>query len=188
MRRWTCDRMSNRKTGWVLAVGAACLVIGSGVAIKHRRNNQRIEAATTRPAPNSQPLFPIPSGADLMERAKVERLAHHELIRKHQSETVDQTWAAITSSTIAADLRVLAQEHNFVIKSVDCRMTTCVGTISFPSYSDARRDWMVAVSVPNRARCSTEATLDEPSGPSERFELQIVYTCVRSLTADAHQP
>jgi hypothetical protein len=162
-------------------IGATlCIVTGVVIGILWQSNVRRSGRATTAPMPIGSSPASAMVGANAIEQLKMERAEHHALIREHDREAIDTTWATAIAATLKHDLESLAQGNHFEIESVDCRTTTCVGVVFFPSFAVARQNWTIIVSTPNHARCGTRATLDEPSDHDQRFKLQIVYSCNRS--------
>jgi len=69
------------------------------------------------------------------------RLQHENLIDQHRAEAVSPTWAAEAQGAVVAELKSLQAETKFSLLGVDCRSTSCLAEVEWPSINDIRRGY-----------------------------------------------
>jgi hypothetical protein len=88
--------------------------------------------AMTAPSP-AEALPP-----DRAELAARELEAHRELVRQHDEEPRDVSWAAAEEALVRGRLEDLRSRAAFELGAVDCRQATCVAQLSWESPAHAR--------------------------------------------------
>jgi hypothetical protein len=117
-------------------------------------------------------------------REEDERRAAEEFRAKleaYRHEPVDAEWARSARARLAAGMAALsADEAHGVIGDVDCKSTSCLANVTFPSYEAARNEFGRYVTAFYDVPCARTAVLDEPDDPAAPFQVQVLFgSCAR---------
>ena len=145
-------------------------------------------APTPKPVPEPPAaMLPAPAAArpaggpvfDPVVAAAAEKRERETVLHDHGEEPRDRSWASATERVLSGELGQFAQDKHFEVRDVDCRTTTCVASLSWPSYSDAQR---VADEIVQKAyggkKCARSLYLPPPEDPSAtNYEGRLVFAC-----------
>jgi hypothetical protein len=172
--------------GWGVAlgivVGALAAVLGSRLrdldpAERGRENEldnrvRKLEQA----ARSDRPRAP---GASPEVQAREHRALHAAAIAKHVRDPVDGEWSASMVKVLTPGLESEAADGHFKLVRVDCRTTSCIAALEWPSRNDAVTAYPVLVRSMLDVPCSREILLEEEAPPKERFVATMVFDCER---------
>jgi hypothetical protein len=159
----------------------------SGVTVRLSELEKRMNEMADRPDPEQPGAAPEPpteeereAHADEAQAAASARL--HEKIGAFESEAPDPAWAGATQATLETEMATLSSgARGEAVQSVQCKSTSCLATVSFPTYDAARAGFgRYAMGAYGEVRCAQTAVLDEPSDPTAPYEVQVLFdNCVR---------
>ncbi len=99
-----------------------------------------------------------------------------ERLATHAAQEVDSRWADRTVELLGEDLSALASKDMSVV-AIDCRTTSCVVTMGWPSYDVALAEWELALHHLYRVNCDRSISLSEPEDPSLGFQAKMLFSC-----------
>jgi hypothetical protein len=107
---------------------------------------------------------------------------HEEAVRAHEREPYDPAWSRASSQTLQANLDALAKDRalGFKVVDIDCRTTTCIGSLEWGSYGQAAAQWQSVLNHPYDVNCAREVTLPDPPGNGGTFVVKVVFDCETS--------
>jgi len=117
---------------------------------------------------------------DLVELRRKEVQAHHAAIEQHMREPGDPNWAPASEKSLREFLNKLPAHAKYRVTLVDCRTTSCVAELSFPSSEVARSTWHSVLEATNPIHCGTAITLEEPKKEAKSYEVSVLYQCGRT--------
>lgn len=133
-----------------------------------------IERPAAVKATTDKPLPPEVEREEILSR-------HAEAIAEHRRQPVDEGWAASTSASLQSDLaRIGAAKGRFRVVQVDCRETTCIAEMEWPSFDAAREGFGAALHHAYEANCARRVYLPEPSDSSQRYRATMYFDCGQS--------
>lgn len=143
-------------------------------ALDHRVS--ALEGARVVPTKTGGPTQP----PDL-ETYRAEHLADHEAaIAKHWASPVDPSWSGKSASSFQKDLGDVASKGKFDVVRVDCRSSSCLGTLEWSSYDDAKRNFENVLVHSYDVNCAREIFLPEPANAQARYQATAVFDCKKS--------
>jgi hypothetical protein len=96
-------------------------------------------------------------------------------IASFRNQPVDPAWAGATQKLLTADLESSSKEHKFSIVGVECRDTSCLATLEWPTLSDAAANYKALRNVLTKANCGQEMYVDDdPRHPDARTQARLV--------------
>jgi hypothetical protein len=133
------------------------------------------EAAST-PAPRSEDRPPPDADAER------KRLADLFATRRadHEREPDDPRWARATEAKLDTDLRALAGVRADRVVGVSCRTTSCLATLEWSSYDEARKASSDLATARYGAACSTWVHLPRPENTSGAYQATVYFDCLTS--------
>jgi hypothetical protein len=140
------------------------------------------ERSVSPPASVSAPPSARDQEAEQEQAMRSARESYAARIAAHQTEARDPKWADATNALFRDDFAKLSQKATWSSIDVDCRMTTCVGTVHWPAYADANREWKMLLHSAYHVNCAREIILPEVSDPQQPLEASILFDCERSRT------
>jgi hypothetical protein len=159
----------------------AGVVLGAILATVHSRKlaSGSAPVPTLNWKPGSGPSSPPRQNSlpDIQELRARDVRAHRAAIERHQQEPVDQLWSQPSARRLREFLSALPTHSNFAVRSVDCRTSTCVAELRFPTYAVAQSTWRSILNIPNPLGCGTEITLEDPQPAAPSYDLSVVYDC-----------
>jgi hypothetical protein len=153
----------------IAAGGAAGMLGALGVAVALRTAT----GASDRQRPAA---IPVTDSGTL--DVDVDAILHHSRLEDHMREPIDPSWAGEAQHAYERDLRRLALDAGFGLRSVDCRTTTCTADLTFASYGDARTSMQKIMGYRWSLSCLKEMHLDSVAdGSSSTYCTTIYFDC-----------
>jgi hypothetical protein len=134
---------------------------------------KRLAAMEERQAPSAAPTTTPEEGL-----ARI-RARHQETIAEHKRQAADPTFAREMSKTIDGALRGLAEGGEFRIADIDCRNTSCIATVEWPSFAVATQRWNKLLEASYGA-CGVNVALDDGAATTGAFQTQVVFDCPKN--------
>ena len=160
------------------------VMIAPSAAPAAAHDQQPTVAQQTPPAP-IQPPLPPPSDPAVRERERAQTIARHEeAIRNHKQQPVDPAWSRGAAAQLRSDLAEVGASSGFSIVEVECRTTSCISTLEWPSYGKALTGWQELLHHPYKSNCSREITLAEPEDGQGPYQATAVFDCEVSRTEE----
>ncbi len=139
-----------------------------------RMLERRLEELSARSEPSAPSAPPRPS----REEARHQLYAQHQLqLDRHAREPLDSSWSREAQESFAADFSALTQGQPFQVRGIDCRSTTCVTTLEWPSYAEATQGHALLLQHAYRMDCARSILLPEPSDPTARYQAELFLDC-----------
>jgi hypothetical protein len=135
---------------------------------------QKLEALSARSEPATPSAPPRPS----REEARQQLFQQHQLrLDRHFREATDPGWAREAQGAFASDFAALTQGQPFQVRGIDCRTTTCVTTLEWPSYAEATQNYAILLQHAYGLDCVRSILLPEPADASARYQAQLFLDC-----------
>jgi hypothetical protein len=115
--------------------------------------------------------------AEMREADQFHEQQHEAALRRHRDEPRDPRWASSTESKLEADLEGVAAASKFKVVRVDCRTTTCVSILEWPSYRDAMRGYGATMRRAFTVNCAQEVLLLPPANPATPYQASMIFDC-----------
>jgi hypothetical protein len=126
----------------------------------------------------SEPSAPVPSPRPSREEARQQLFQQHQLQRdRHAREPLDSAWAREAQGSFATDFSALTQGQSFQVRGIDCRSTTCVTTLEWPSYAEATQGYALLLQHAYRMDCARSILLPEPADATARYQAELFLDC-----------
>lgn len=110
-------------------------------------------------APGSPHEAAEQEGARRLER-------YRDAIAAHRLESFDATWAPQAKTSVVSALKAMEKASGFSLGEVDCRSTSCVAGVEWPSEGQARKGYRALIYGDyGTADCATEIHMPVSSGP-----------------------
>jgi hypothetical protein len=188
--------VSTTRTLLTVLAGAAAGIVGSLVVSRYTSSNTGvtagavssvvIHAAASNSAPgvgdgksNNPPPMPLSE----QQRESL----HAEHIARVRTEAVASPWAAETEATLRQALsKVSGGAAGFKVVGVECRSTSCLATVEWPSYRAAEKTWQAILHAQSAVACAREILLPRPNDPNARYTATAIFDC--SAARDAAAP
>lgn len=108
--------------------------------------------------------------------------AHHvtynaQLVAAHEREPVDRGWAAGAEAAFSEDLSVVASKNGFEIARTDCRTTSCIASIHWPSRTLALGTYQQLLTARYKMNCSKEILIPDADDATAPIEATLVLDC-----------
>jgi hypothetical protein len=130
----------------------------------------RAEAAPA--APSAPPSRPDP------EELKQAVLQQHQLrLDAHQRQPIHPTWAPEATRAFSTDFSALTQGQQFTVRSIDCRSTSCIARVEWPSYAEAAANYHLLLQHSYTLDCTRSLLLPEPEDPERAYEASLILEC-----------
>jgi len=140
------------------------------------RRIERLEDAAVSPQSAAAPQARSTGSS----RTPPDRLSDHlAAVRRHWQENIDRKWSRETTEAVRKDLASLSDRsnHEFSVLNVDCRMTTCIGVVEWPSPEIARRSFPALIHEPYGVNCVRTIVLPPDSDPSAKVQATLLLDC-----------
>jgi hypothetical protein len=135
-----------------------------------RRLAELSARAEPAPPPESLRLSPEETKQLLLQQ-------HQAQLDRHSREPLDPTWAQQARSSFSADFAALTREQSFTVRRLDCRNTTCVTTLEWPSYAQATESYPLLLQHPYGMDCTRSILLPEPADPTVSYQAHLFLDC-----------
>lgn len=155
-------------------------------ALRLAQLEKRLAELEARDSPREESRRPVDVDPPL-PTPEAERAAWDARLRTHAEQLADPAWAASTASLFREDLAELGGEARFEVRSLECRMTSCLAVIRWPDYATAQQSTGALLHHSYAANCGTEVHLPSPGDEheDEPYEAPILYTCDEWRAGDA---
>jgi hypothetical protein len=132
------------------------------------------------PAPSSSASRP----ADVRETQRAATAEYWgRRLDSHEQEGRDARWAASTQAALQADLDGLGRNAGFQVRDVDCRTTTCLARLAWPSRDDAMRQTRRVTQAAYSKSCTREIYAPPPAaGTAGPYEGEVLFDCESDRT------
>jgi hypothetical protein len=160
--------------------------LGTSDGVRVSALEQRLAALEQRPESAASPTpAPIPElPKDPAQAAADERAAFQSVLDAHELEPRNTAWSQSASPRFEADLGKLAAQGGFAVDRIDCRASTCVVDLDWPSESQARAGWHSLLTYDYGVNCQRNVLLREEPDARGRLHADLVFDCSRA-TAQA---
>jgi hypothetical protein len=91
--------------------------------------------------------------------AQDRKLARDAQIR---AESDDPKWSRGAKQSFQNDFDKLSARGHFEVKDVECKTTSCLATVTWPSYAEAKKMWHGLLHANYAENCSREVLVPEP--------------------------
>ena len=189
---------------WAFSFGAVSLLIAAAGAVvfairaERHRDGLSVEAnGDLGRARSSQPRSSMPAAPPALapsllsagpaeasppvtfeETRRAWREQQTRWMHSYQREAVDPTFVARVTPKIHEGLALLAGEGlRFSVDAVQCRRHSCLATLSFPSYTDARQALRPLLHATLPVPCARGLFLDPPADPSQPYRTTYQLDC-----------
>lgn len=97
----------------------------------------------------------------------------------HEQERRDPTWSEKAEGLFQSDFSAMARGRKFEAASIDCRTTSCVATVTWPSYApeEVQNDAMFIAGYPQQENCATSVSVPPPEDRSVAYRAQVIFDC-----------
>lgn len=113
---------------------------------------------------------------------------HAERIARVKREPVAASWAEKTASVLREGLAQLAADAGgFSVVEAECRSTSCLVTVQWPSFAAAEHGWHSILHERYETACGREMLLPRPKDPALPYRATAIFDCTASRT-DAAAP
>jgi hypothetical protein len=154
---------------------------------------ERARRAPVVPVSSSEPERPPPPPAadapdldeQMREADRFHEQQHEAALRRHRDEPRDARWASATEAKLEADLASVATASKLKVVRVECRTTTCVGTLEWQSYPEAMRGYGATMRRPFSVNCAQQVLLLPPPNPAAPYQASMIFEC-ESWRADGN--
>ena len=138
---------------------------------------QRVAELTARaeampPAPNPPPSRPDPK--ELRQALLQQQQAR---LDAHQRQSIDPSWSPEAARAFSTDFSALAQGQQFTVRSIDCRSTSCIARVEWPSYAEATTGYEVLLQHSYALDCTRSLLLPDPEDPDRAYEASLLLDC-----------
>lgn len=117
------------------------------------------------------------SGATREQVAQREYDAFRGRVQEHLQESRDPRWSDRAQQALRTDFHDLEHGLGFTMVDVDCRTTSCVATIEWPTYALATQRYTGVLVNPARLNCMRESSLPPPATPNAPYREQVIFDC-----------
>lgn len=138
---------------------------------------QRVAELTSRAeavpsAPSAPPSRPDP------EELKQALLQQQQMrLDAHQRQPIHPTWSSEATRAFSTDFSALTQGQQFAVRSIDCRSTSCIARVEWPSYAEATTNYQVLLQHSYALDCTRSLLLPDPEDPERAYEASLILEC-----------
>lgn len=127
---------------------------------------------------------PEEASADVPPMSPEEARAFHERtfneqLSAHSRQQVDSGWAPAMRTQLSRELEPLQSTSGFRLGDIDCRSTTCVAQVEWPTYADAMAHYSTLLQSAFKEPCSKTIVLPEPADPGVPYSAKTLFECAR---------
>jgi hypothetical protein len=107
-------------------------------------------------------------------------------LAEHESEGIEASWAKPTAEVLAADIAQIPRLSQGRLLSMDCRTTTCLAKISWPSRAVASAEYQELLHNAYRANCARSIVVDDEPSADGTTHANLIFNCEEARIA-AHE-
>jgi hypothetical protein len=104
-------------------------------------------------------------------------LQQQERLDAHHRQPVDATRSSEATRAFSTDFSALTQEQPFTVRAIDCRSTSCIARVEWPSYAEAAASYQVLLQHSYGMDCMRSLLLPEPEEPARAYEASLILDC-----------
>jgi hypothetical protein len=138
-----------------------------------------IVVPTTAPSPpastSSQPTIRRPD-AYVEDAPSAQQLfdAHEKKVAQHFMDGRDAQWAKPAEDAFRSDFASdrLGLRDSVSLLAIDCRMSSCVGTVEWKDANVAQARWKTVLQTMYKTNCATSISLPPPADPPQSGPVQ----------------
>jgi hypothetical protein len=141
-------------------------------------------SAGETPPPAPPPSSTAAGPSDDREAQRAANAAYWaKRLDSHQQEARDDRWAKSTQRALQGDLDSLGRDVGFKVRDVDCRTTTCLAKLTWPSQGDAIRQRRRLAQAGYSKACNREVFSPPPAeGTGGQYEGNVLFDCESDRT------
>jgi hypothetical protein len=159
------DDMDRQRTQSMAQLAVASVAQANGGA----------SVAASPPAPAAPPVA-RPAAARLTPQESWS--AGQIYVRKHLAEPVDVAWKARVTPALESDMKVALGRTKGTLGSLNCRSSSCLGTIKWRSLAEARREVQQLMTAYTRVNCPRSAMIrPDATDLAAPVEVEVLYDC-----------
>lgn len=141
-------------------------------ALEQRVAQLTARAETGPPAPTAPPSRPEP------EELRQALLQQQQVrLDAHQRQSIHPVWASDATRAFSTDFSALTQGQRFTVRSIDCRSTSCIARVEWPSYAEATTGYEVLLQHSYALDCTRSLLLPDPEDPERAYEASLLLDC-----------
>ncbi len=132
----------------------------------------RTQSGAAPPAPVSPP--------PRLDREKLKQMALEQRqaqLLGHERQAIDPTWASEATRSFSADFSMMTQGQAFRVRALDCKTTTCVARVEWPSYAEAAASYQFLLHHSYGMDCARNLMLPEPEDPTRAYAASLILEC-----------
>jgi soluble cytochrome b562 len=146
-------------------------------------NAQRAAQEAARQDMPHVPRMPTPEEMEQRYQQGLEEFAMK--LDAHTQERVDVEWARPAARALESDMgsvmESIPQEERGKLLGLDCRTSTCVATVEFPTFVAAKDQFPRLVEHSYGVPCGRTVVLDKPADPLAPFKMRLLFEgCARN--------
>lgn len=141
------------------------------------RRLQGLEAQEPRRSGEAATSEPEGAPPDLEEARREARRLHDELLQRHRDEPVDRGWSGQAETLLRSDLGALAEGRSYHLTSLECKTSSCVATLEWPSYATAPQEAVGVIAAPHHVNCATSVWTPPPDDPATSYRAEVFFDC-----------
>lgn len=124
----------------------------------------------------------VPSSSTPVDQEPIEddvQATQHfeQQIDRHRTEPIDAGWSKTTARSLAKDLGSLGEKASFEVVDIDCRRTTCVAELEWPSYAQANSDVTRILAKVYEINCGMGLSVPEPKDRNAPYRATVLFDC-----------
>lgn len=126
---------------------------------------------------------PEPAGAELprfpsAEEASADAIARQrEQLANHEKDPVDPTWSRAATAAFEKDFATIATTTSARLLRMDCRTTSCLAVVGWPSYGEALAHGAELAHHEYGINCSRHVVSPPPADPALPYESTVAFEC-----------
>jgi hypothetical protein len=115
--------------------------------------------------------------ADRESLRAVEEERRNSWIARHRNEPADPEWAPAAQNSFTREISAVGEANHVSVRSVDCRSTTCIAEVQWPTYRDALNAYHDLLHGRYSQNCSRSITLPDAIDAESPCQAQFLLDC-----------
>ncbi len=100
-----------------------------------------------------------------------------EYVEQHEDEPVDPDWAAEANAAFSDGIERLGESHDFELVSLECRSSSCLAQVEWPTQTAAQSHWGALLHEPYGMNCSRGVLVSQPEEPGGTTSARVLFEC-----------
>jgi hypothetical protein len=111
-------------------------------------------------------------------RDEVWREAHGS-VDKHRADPIDRAWAEHVTPALQQDIERAMGQAKLTgnLSNLECRSTSCLGTVHWPSVANARHEAMQLLTADTRVNCGRAVMIPPDATEGTPVDAEVIYDC-----------